>query len=83
MYQQYGRHGEQGAVPFRTGRFYCVENVWWYAIRRGPDQGPYPTKSAAKQSLIEFLNDQFTFEKYLEQDKIAVKALTTKTSLTK
>jgi|GEM_PF-914448 hypothetical protein len=70
MYQQHGRHGEHGAVPFRTGRFYCVDNEWWYAIRRGPDQGPYPTKAAAKQSLIEFLNDQFTFEKYLQQDKI-------------
>jgi hypothetical protein len=74
MYQQHCRHGEQGAIPFRTGRFYCVENAWWYAIRRGPDQGPYPTKAAAKQSLIEFLNDQFAFEKYLQQDKIKLTA---------
>ncbi len=67
MYQQHTRHGEDGAVPFRTGRFYCVGNDWWFAIRRGPDQGPYPTKAAAKQSLIAFLNDQFAFEKYLKQ----------------
>jgi hypothetical protein len=80
MYQQSGRHGEEGAVPFRTGRFYCVENMWWFAIRRGPDQGPYPTKAAAKQSLIEFLNDQFTFEKYLQQDKILLNVPSRKTS---
>jgi len=63
MYQLLSRHGEQGAVPFRTGRFYCVDNEWWFAIRRGPDQGPYPTKAAAKLSLIEFLNDQLVFAK--------------------
>ena len=78
MYQQSGRHGEQGAVPFRTGRFYCVGNEWWYAIRRGPDQGPYPTKAAAKQSLIEFLNDQFQFEKHLQQEKFVLKIFDSK-----
>jgi hypothetical protein len=67
MYQQNIRYGESGAVPFRSGRFYCVENEWWFAIRRGPDQGPYPTKAAARQSLIEYLNDQLSFEKYLQQ----------------
>lgn len=67
MYQQQIRQGEQGAVPFRTGRFYCVGSEWWFAIRRGPDQGPYPTKLAAKQSLIEYLSDQFSFEKFLQQ----------------
>jgi hypothetical protein len=75
MYQQHCRHGEHGAVPFRTGRFYCVESAWWFAIRRGPDQGPYPTKAAAKQSLIEYLNDQFTFEKHLQEDKALLKIL--------
>jgi hypothetical protein len=69
MYQRHSRQGEQGAVPFRTGRFYCINNEWWFAIRRGPDQGPYPTKAAAKQSLIEFLNDQFVFAKELSQQE--------------
>lgn len=67
MFQQHSRHGEQGAVPFRSGRFYCVENEWWFAIRRGPDRGPFPTKAAAKQSLIEFLNDQFTLARGTHQ----------------
>lgn len=70
MYKQRNRHGEQGAIPFRTGRFYCVDSEWWFAIRRGPDQGPYSTKTQAKQSLIEYLNDQFTFEKHLKRDRL-------------
>lgn len=61
------RYQESGSVPFRTGRFYTVEGAWWFAIRRGPDQGPYITKPAAKQGLIEFLNDQFAFEKFFNQ----------------
>ena len=66
--QQVRRYGEARTIPFRTGRFYSVDNDWWFAIRRGPTQGPYQTKSTAKQALIEFLNDQFAFEKILYQD---------------
>jgi hypothetical protein len=66
--QQANRHGEARSIPFRTGRFYSIDSAWWFAIRRGPDQGPYQTKSTAKQALIEFLNDQFAFEKILHQD---------------
>ena len=78
MYQQRSRFGEQGAVPFRSGRFYSIDNEWWFAIRRGPDQGPYPTKAAAKQSLIEYLNDQFAFEKQLQQDRILLNVTNSK-----
>ena len=74
MYKQRNRHGENGAIPFRTGRFYCVDSEWWFAIRRGPDQGPYTTKTLAKQSLIEYLNDQFTFEKHLKRDRLLLGA---------
>lgn len=80
MYQQRSRYGERSAVPFRTGRFYCVQNEWWFAIRRGPDQGPYPTRAAARQSLIEYLNDQFAFEKHLQQDKLLLEGLHKKVS---
>ena len=69
MHQQKNRYEEKGAIPFRTGRFYSVGNEWWFAIRRGPDQGPYETKSAAKQALVEYLNDQFKFEKHLQRDR--------------
>ena len=63
------RHNEAGSVPYRTGRFYSVEGEWWFAIRRGPDQGPYMSKPQAKLGLIEFLNDQFAFEKFLNQNR--------------
>jgi len=70
MYQQRSRHTEKGAIPFRSGRFYSVDHEWWFAIRRGVDQGPYTTKATAKQGLIEYLNDQFTFAKNLKADQV-------------
>jgi hypothetical protein len=69
MYKQRNRHGELGAIPFRSGRYYSIENEWWFAIRRGPDQGPYVTKSAARQGLIEYINEQFAFEKQLKNER--------------
>jgi hypothetical protein len=72
MYEQRKRHGEAGSIPFRTGRYYTVENEWWFAIRRGPDQGPYASKPAAKQALIEYLHDQFEFEKHLQNGRLVL-----------
>jgi len=68
MYQLTNRHGEKGAVSYRSSRFYTVDSEWWFAIRRGPDQGPYPNRASAKQALIEFLNDQFSVDRQLKQD---------------
>ena len=70
MFAQKSRHGETGAIPYRTGRFYSVGTEWWFAIRKGPDMGPYENKVQARQALIEFLNDQFTFEKHLQRDRL-------------
>jgi len=72
MYTQRNRHGEFSSIPFRTGRFYTVENEWWFAIRRGPDLGPYTSKSTAKQALIGYLNDQFAFEKHLQSNRLVL-----------
>ncbi|MFO7603579.1 MAG: DUF6316 family protein [Gammaproteobacteria bacterium] len=69
MDQLYSRHGENGVVPIRSARFYTVESEWWFAIRRGPDQGPYTSRASARDGLIEFLNDQFAFENQLQQDR--------------
>ncbi|MDT8384341.1 MAG: DUF6316 family protein [Gammaproteobacteria bacterium] len=69
MDQLHSRYGEQGSVPIRSVRFYPVESEWWFAIRRGPDQGPYPTRASARKGLVEFLNDQFAFENRLQQDR--------------
>jgi len=69
MYKQRNRHGELGAIPFRSGRYYSIDSEWWFAIRRGADKGPYVTKAAARQGLIEYLNDQFAYEKQLQKER--------------
>ncbi|TDX99311.1 DUF6316 family protein [Thiohalophilus thiocyanatoxydans] len=69
MFQLHNRHGEEGAVLYRSSRFYTIDSEWWFAIRRGPDQGPYPSRASARQALIEFLNNQFESERQLQQDR--------------
>jgi hypothetical protein len=69
MYPLCNRHGELSAVPVRSERFYNIDDEWWFAIRLGTDQGPYPTQISARQALIEYINDQFEFEKHLEQKR--------------
>ena len=46
------RRGESGSVPFRSGRFYSVGTEWYFAVRRGADQGPYDNKDQAKDALV-------------------------------
>jgi hypothetical protein len=69
MYPLCNRHGEICAVPVRSVRFYNIDDEWWFAIRHGTDQGPYPTQITARQAMIEYINDQFEFEKRLQQDR--------------
>lgn len=63
------RKGESGRVPFRSGRFYSVGNEWFFAVRRGIDQGPYESREKAREALVDFINDQLAFEKHLEKNK--------------
>lgn len=63
------RKGESGTVPFRSGRFYSVGSEWFFAVRRGIDQGPYESKETAKKALVNFINDQLAFENHLEKNK--------------
>lgn len=62
------RKDETGVVPFRSGRFYCVGNEWYFAVRRGVDQGPFASKQAARASLTNYISDQLSFEKHLEDN---------------
>jgi len=50
------RTNEQGAVPFRSNRFFCVGNRWYFSTREGFDSGPYADKNRAANSLERFLN---------------------------
>jgi len=49
--------------PFRSDRFYCEEGQWYFAIRRGPDQGPYASREAAEAALEAFLAEQLGKER--------------------
>ena len=63
------RKDEAGAVPFRSGRFYCVGSEWYFAVRRGVDQGPYNSRLDARAGLVNYINDQLSFEKHLEESR--------------
>lgn len=67
------RKGESGAVPFRSGRFYSVGTEWYFAVRRGVDQGPYGSKEKAKDALVNYINDQLAFERHLEKNQTGLR----------
>jgi len=49
------RAGELGDIPFRSDRFFCVGNQWYFSTREGFDSGPYADKTRASDSLKRFL----------------------------
>lgn len=49
------RNGEVGEVPFRSDRFFCAGNRWYFSTREGFDSGPYANKERAQESLKRFL----------------------------
>lgn len=49
------RNGEIGEVPFRSDRFFCAGNRWYFSTREGFDSGPYANKERAQESLKRFL----------------------------
>lgn len=51
------RQGESGSIPFRTGRFFCVDAAWYFACREGLDHGPYYSKSEAEAALRDFIQN--------------------------
>ena len=63
------RQNEDKAAPFRSDRFYCVNDEWYFAIRRGPDQGPYPSKEAAQAALKKFIAEELVLERRLEAER--------------
>lgn len=46
---------EQAPHPVRTGRFYVVENKWYFMAREYQDQGPFDSEEEAKKGLENFL----------------------------
>lgn len=59
---------EDGNIPFRSDRFFCIDGEWFFAIRRGPDQGPYETRDAAREALRNFIEDQLSLERRIQAE---------------
>lgn len=59
------RSGDQHEPHFRLGRFYSVANEWYFCVREKEDQGPFPSKLSAEESLKTYLMDcgHFSFDK--------------------
>ena len=56
------RHSEQGQVLQRSERLFQDGGDWFFAIRRGVDQGPYANEMEARLALREFIEEQLQFE---------------------
>lgn len=57
MSQANSRIGEEGrSIPFRTSRFFCVGNRWYFSTREGFDSGPYASRERAEAGLGRFLH---------------------------
>ena len=63
------RINESAAATFRSDRLYNVNEDWYFAIRRGPDQGPYLSKEAAQDALKEFIKNQLALERRLQAER--------------
>ncbi|SFM60893.1 DUF6316 family protein [Marinobacter zhejiangensis] len=50
------RTGEDGPVPFRSSRFFCVGSKWYFTTREGFDSGPFASRQRAEVGLKRFLS---------------------------
>lgn len=56
MTAQVHRNGESGEIPFRSDRFFCAGNKWYFSTREGFDSGPYASRDRAEASLNRFIS---------------------------
>jgi hypothetical protein len=54
---------EAEQTPARTERFYEVNGKWYFAVRRGPDRGPFASKEEARAALRTYIVEQLAEEK--------------------
>lgn len=50
-------------MPTRTERFYEVNGEWFFAVRKGPDRGPFASKEEARAALRTYIVEQLAEEK--------------------
>ena len=63
------RLNEDKAAIYRSDRFYCIGDEWYFAIRRGSDQGPYSSKEAAQAALKKFIAEELALERHLQAER--------------
>ena len=49
------RKSETGPVPYRTGRFFCVDSRWYFSTREGIEHGPFDTREKAQQACSNYI----------------------------
>jgi hypothetical protein len=62
------RKGEQGPVPFRSGRFFNIDSRWYFACREGNDQGPFESRIDAEAALTMYIRDMNTQDQRIYTD---------------
>lgn len=55
---------EKEQAPARSERFYEVDGKWFFAVRKGPDRGPFISKEAAHAALRTYIVEQLAEEKH-------------------
>lgn len=50
-------------TPQRSDRFYQVGDKWYFAVRKGPDRGPFASKEEARAALRIYIAEQLEIEK--------------------
>ena len=56
------RSGDAREFPYRTGRFYSVDNEWFFSVREVAEQGPYFSKLSVEIGLKMYLSDMDHFK---------------------
>jgi len=57
------RFDEDNDIPNRSERFYQIDGEWFFAVRRGEDQGPYRSKEEARAALRTYIVEKLAEEK--------------------
>ncbi len=52
------RRGEKGAVPFRSGRLFRIDNEWYFATREVAHVGPYGSREEAEVAMAAFVGSR-------------------------
>ncbi len=54
---------ESEQMPTRTERFYEINGEWFFAVRKGPDRGPFRSKEEARAALRTYIVERLAEEK--------------------